>query len=360
MIEITHLSKSFDNVPVLKDINITINKGDVIALIGPSGCGKSTLLRSINLLVQPSGGDILVDGESILKPGYDKTKVRRKIGMVFQSFNLFNNMTVIENIMAGPIDLLKYSKQQAYDVSIELLNQVGLASSAYKYPNELSGGQKQRVAICRTLAMKPEVILLDEPTSALDPTMVEEVKNVIEKLAKQNNTMLIVTHDMELAKSISNRVLYIDEGVVYESGTPSQIFNHPKLEKTRVFIKQLKQLTFVLNTEDFDFSKCVTELYEYCYNNNIDKKQNNTICLAFEELCKQIIAPAINNQEMKVTFEYSKRKNILSMVVEYGKEKFNPENTNDKLSWKIFSKSISSYNYEEIDGKYKNIVSVKF
>ena len=216
MIEIKNLKKEYPNVTPLKDVSVKINDGDVISIIGPSGTGKSTLIRCINLLETPTSGQIILDGEDITAKGTDVRRIRQKMGMVFQSLNLFGHLTVIENLMLAPMDLQGKSKQKAYDKAVELLKRVGLANKALSYPDELSGGQKQRVAIARTLAMDPEVVLLDEPTSALDPTMVFEVQAVIRDLSKSGKTMIIVTHEMNFAKAISNRVFYMDEGGIYE------------------------------------------------------------------------------------------------------------------------------------------------
>ena len=207
MISIKHLSKSFGSVTPLKDVNAEIQQGEVITVIGPSGTGKSTLLRCLNLLETPTSGEILVDGVNILEKGADIQALRRKMGMVFQSFNLFSHLMVMENLMLGPVDLLGRSRQEAYDRGMELLELVGLRDKALAYPDELSGGQKQRVAIARTLAMDPEIILFDEPTSALDPTMVSEVLGVIRRLAQEGMTMMIVTHEMKFARVSSRRGL---------------------------------------------------------------------------------------------------------------------------------------------------------
>ena len=220
MIKIEHLKKEYPNVTPLKDVSVEIHDGDVISVIGPSGTGKSTLLRCINQMEKPTSGKVWVDGVEITDRKCDINKVRQKMGMVFQSFNLFGHLTVIENIMLSPVDLLGKSRQEAYDEGMRLLRMVGLAEKALNYPDELSGGQKQRIAIARTLAMDPDVILLDEPTSALDPTMVGEVQAVIRDLSKTGKTMMIVTHEMNFAKAISNRVFYMDEGGIYEDGTP--------------------------------------------------------------------------------------------------------------------------------------------
>jgi len=231
MISVKNLSKHFGDLVVLKDVNLEIKKGEVISIIGPSGTGKSTLLRCLNLLETPTSGEIIVDGVNLLDKKTDVFKLRQKMGMVFQSFNLFSHLMVIENIMLGPVDLLKTSRQDAFDEGMKLLAMVGLAEKAYAYSDELSGGQKQRVAIARTLAMKPEIVLFDEPTSALDPTMISEVLAVIRKLAADGMTMMIVTHEMKFARDVSTRVLYMDEGIIFEEGTPQQIFDDPQKDK---------------------------------------------------------------------------------------------------------------------------------
>ena len=228
MIELVHLEKKYGNATPLADVNAVINDGDVISIIGPSGTGKSTLIRCIDMLERPTGGKIILDGEDICAPGYDVTKARRKMGMVFQSFNLFGHLNVIENIMQAQMDILSRSKNEAYETGMELLRRVGLANKETNYPDELSGGQKQRVAIARTLAMDPEVILFDEPTSALDPTMVGEVQSVIRDLTSTGKTMLIVTHEINFARAICSRVFYMDQGGIYEEGAPSRYSTTPK------------------------------------------------------------------------------------------------------------------------------------
>ncbi|MEG2138160.1 MAG: amino acid ABC transporter ATP-binding protein, partial [Oscillospiraceae bacterium] len=224
MISIRHLKKEYPNAIPFSDITADIQSGEVISIIGPSGTGKSTLLRCLNLLDAPTSGEIFVDGINITEKGADVSALRRKMGMVFQSFNLFSHLSVIENIMLGPVDLLKLSRQDAYDEGMRLLTTVGLAEKAFNFPDELSGGQKQRVAIARALAMKPEIMLFDEPTSALDPTMVGEVLAVMRTLTKEGLTMLIVTHEMKFAQAVSSRVFYLDQGGIYEDGPPEQVF----------------------------------------------------------------------------------------------------------------------------------------
>ena len=219
MIKIEHLRKEYPNTTPLKDVSVEISDGDVIAVIGPSGTGTSTLLRCINMLEKPTAGRILVNGTDVTDPRCDLGKVRQKMGMVFQSFNLFGHLTVIENIMLSPMDLLGKSRQAAYDEGMRLLRTVGLAEKALNYPDELSGGQKQRIAIARTLAMDPDTILFDEPTSALDPTMVGEVQAVIRDLARTGKTLMIVTHEMNFARAVSNRVFFMDECGIQEEAT---------------------------------------------------------------------------------------------------------------------------------------------
>ena len=253
MIRIEHLKKEYPNVTPLRDVNVEIRDGDVISIVGPSGTGKSTLLRCINQLEKPTSGRIWIDGTEITDPKCDIKKIRQKMGMVFQGFNLFGHLTVIENIMVPPMDLLGKPKQEAYNEAMRLLRMVGLEGKALNYPDELSGGQKQRIAIARTLAMDPEIILLDEPTSALDPTMVGEVQAVIQDLAKTGKTLMIVTHEMAFARAICNRVFYMDEGGIYEDGTPEQVFDNPIREKTRRFIRHLKVLELNIESRDYDF-----------------------------------------------------------------------------------------------------------
>ncbi|MCQ2391511.1 MAG: amino acid ABC transporter ATP-binding protein [Kiritimatiellae bacterium] len=236
MISVRHLKKGFGGVQVLKDVNVEIGKGEVVSIIGPSGTGKSTFLRCLNRLEKPDSGTILVDGIDVTAPKADLAAVRRRMGMVFQNFNLFGNLNVLDNVKAAQCDILGTPKEVAARKALELLARVGLANKADALPDELSGGQKQRVAIARALAMDPEILLFDEPTSALDPTMVGEVLSVIKDLAKTGMTMLIVTHEMGFAREVSTRVLYMDEGIVYEDGTPDEIFSHPQKPKTIEFV----------------------------------------------------------------------------------------------------------------------------
>lgn len=238
IIDIKHLNKSFGSHEVLKDIDFSVNKGEVVCIIGSSGSGKSTLLRCVNLLEVPSGGEIIYKGENILDHNHNIYEYRTKLGMVFQQFNLFNNHNVLSNCVVGQMKVLKRSKEEAEKVAMKYLKVVGMDKYINAKPKQLSGGQKQRVAIARALSMEPDVILFDEPTSALDPEMVGEVLKVMKELAESGLTMLVVTHEMGFAREVSDRVVFMNNGVIEEEGTPEEIFNNPKKERTREFLKR--------------------------------------------------------------------------------------------------------------------------
>ena len=236
MIEVVNLHKYFGMLQVLKGVNTRIKKQEVVCVIGASGSGKSTFLRCLNLLEEPTSGEIIIDGIPLVEQRKDINRLRQKVGMVFQQFNLFPHMTVMENITLAPMKLKGMSKTEAYETARDLLNKVGLPDKDNEYPNRLSGGQKQRVAIARALAMDPEVMLFDEPTSALDPEMVGEVLNVMKQLANEGMTMVVVTHEMGFAKEVGDRIMFMDEGIIYEEGTPQELFNNPRRERTKEFL----------------------------------------------------------------------------------------------------------------------------
>ena len=238
--EIRHLSKSFGNHEVLKDIDFSVKKGDVISVIGASGSGKSTLLRCINMLEIPTSGEILYHGENVMHRGYNVPTYRSRVGMVFQSFNLFNNMTVLENCIVGQVKVLKKNRDEAQQHARYYLEKVGMAPYINAKPRQLSGGQKQRVAIARALAMDPEVLLFDEPTSALDPEMVGEVLTVMQGLAQEGMTMLVVTHEMAFARDVSNHVVFMSQGVICEEGSPEEVFGNPQKQETRDFLARFR------------------------------------------------------------------------------------------------------------------------
>ena len=241
ILEIRHLSKSFGSHEVLRDIDFTVNKGDVTSIIGSSGSGKSTLLRCINLLETPTSGEILYHGQSVTGPKVNAPEYRSHVGMVFQSFNLFNNMTVLENCVVGQVKVLKKDRETARKNAMQYREQVGLAPYTNAKPRQISGGQKQRVAIARALAMEPEVLLFDEPTSALDPEMVGEVLSVMQDLARAGMTMLVVTHEMAFARDVSSHVVYMNQGVICEEGTPEQIFGDPQRQETKDFLSRFRK-----------------------------------------------------------------------------------------------------------------------
>ena len=240
ILEIRHLGKSFGTHEVLRDIDFTVKKGDVISIIGASGSGKSTLLRCINLLETPTSGEILYRGQNVTGPKVNAPQYRSHVGMVFQSFNLFNNMSVLKNCMVGQMKVLKRSKEEARQQALKYLEKVGMAPYINAKPRQISGGQKQRVAIARALAMDPEVLLFDEPTSALDPEMVGEVLNVMQALAQEGMTMLVVTHEMAFARDVSSQVVFMHQGVICEQGTPAQVFGAPQQQETKEFLARFR------------------------------------------------------------------------------------------------------------------------
>lgn len=239
IVDIRHLNKSFGDNEVLRDIDFSVEKGEVVCIIGSSGSGKSTLLRCINLLEIPTGGEIIYHDENILEEGYDIEKYRSRLGMVFQGFNLFNNLDVLENCILGQVRVLGRTREEAEKKAMEHLDLVNMAEYINARPNQLSGGQKQRVAIARALSMDPEVMLFDEPTSALDPEMVGDILDIMKKLAELGLTMLVVTHEMDFANEVGDRVVFMDQGVIVEDGKPSEIFKNPKEERTREFLKRV-------------------------------------------------------------------------------------------------------------------------
>jgi len=349
MIELKHLCKKYENATPFSDINAVINDGDIICVIGPSGTGKSTLLRCINMLESPTSGQIIINGVDITAPGCDLNEIRKKVGMVFQSFNLFDHYTVIENVMQAPIDLLGKSRQEAYNKAKELLHMVGMDGRAFQYPEALSGGQKQRVAIARTLAMDPDIILFDEPTSALDPTMVGEVQSVIRELAEMGKSMMIVTHEMQFAREICNRVFYMDMGGIYEDGTADQVFNNPKGERTRCFINNLKLCDLQIDTKEYDFLGAVSELEQYGYKYRIPPKTLYCIQSVFEELCQQLIMPKLKDPKMEFTVEYNEATERASVILVYNGDHYDPRQSDNTLSLDILNRRVESMEYEEIE-----------
>ena len=304
MFKVENITKRYNEHTVpLHGLSAEIQKGDIISLIGPSGTGKSTFLRCLNMLDPPTEGRILFEGEDITDPDYDLTRLRKRVGMVFQSFNLFNHLTVIENIAKPQMKLLGRNRQEAFDKGMALLGKVGLRDKPLFYPAQLSGGQKQRVAIARAMAMDPEMLLMDEPTSALDPTMVGEVEMTIRDLATTGVTMMIVTHNMDFAREISNRVFYMDQGIIYEDGTPDEIFENPKKPRTIEFIKKQQKLEFTIRGKEFDFPGMMTGVSELILRTKAYGLPWRHGELVMEELLNEILVPAIDQPDILLSVE---------------------------------------------------------
>jgi len=352
MIRIEHLRKSYGRLEVLKDITVEIRKGEVVSIIGPSGCGKSTFLRCLNLLEQPSGGTIQIEGVDILDRRSDVTRLRQRMNMVFQSFNLFAHLSVLENLTLGPIRLKGVDPALAREKAVELLRLVGLAEKVDNYPDELSGGQKQRVAIARCLAMEPEVILFDEPTSALDPTMVREVLSVIRRLAKEGMTMVIVTHEMDFARDVSSRVLYFDQGVIHEEGTPDQIFDHPQKDRTRAFIHRIRSLTRRFESPDFDLYALNAEVEAFCEKQILPKPVRDNLRLLIEEslhLCRPFLVAG----GLEMTLSHSEATDRTELVWTAPGAHLNPlegDDLEDVLSLNLVRNLCASTDHEWVDG----------
>ena len=294
LIEIKNLRKEYPNSVPLENVSVNIEAGEVVGIIGPSGTGKSTFLRCINRLETPTSGEIWVDGVNVCDPKTDLAAVRSKMGMVFQSFNLFPHKMAVENIMMPQQQLLGVSAKDAYEEALIQLRKVGLESKARRYPDELSGGQKQRVAIARALAMHPKIILFDEPTSALDPSMVSEVLNVMADLAKTGLTMLIVTHEMRLARDLPTRIFFMDQGGIYEDGTPDQIFSHPQKERTRNFIYRIRSWEYSVSAWA-DIYEMMGSLEDFCRRQFMGSKASTRCQLAVEELVTSALLPVLQN-----------------------------------------------------------------
>ena len=297
LIEVKGLKKSFGKLEVLKGVDLTVEQGERIAIIGGSGCGKSVFLRSLSLLEKPDSGQIFIDGQEITAKGAKVDEIRRCMGMVFQKFHLFSEMDVMKNLCLAPMKLKGMSREEAEHKAMELLSQVGLASRAHAWPTVLSGGQQQRIAICRCLMMDPKVILFDEPTSALDPTMVGEVLAVIRMLAKRDMGMLIVTHEMNFAREVADRVLFFADGGIYEQGTPDEIFDAPKREKTIAFINKIKYFSYDITERSFDLMKLQGGIQTFGEKYGLDKNRVYRLQICCEELIYEFLEHSFPNGE---------------------------------------------------------------
>ena len=355
LIQLEHLKKSFENVTPIRDVSCDIFKGDVVSIIGPSGTGKSTLLNLVNHLETADGGRIIFDGQDTCAKGYNINRMRAQIGMVFQSFNLFSHLTIVENLMLAQTKLLKRSRKEACERSMALLQMVGLADKALSLPDQLSGGQQQRAAIVRAVAMDPKIILFDEPTSALDPTMIGEVLAVIRKLARDGMTMMIVTHEMRFARDVSNRVFFIDEGVIYEEGTPEEIFGAPKKDKTRQFINRLQVYETTMRKAAFDPIEQLGRIEQFALRHMVSRRLMNAMLTVEEELCIQIILPVLGSDgEVRLVFEYDDADGgSVGMEATYEGPNQNPLEAGDAVSLALTRLVCQDLKWECVNGRCK-------
>ncbi len=354
LIEVKGLKKSFGSLEVLKGVDLTAEQGERIAIIGGSGCGKSVFLRSLCLLEKPDAGQILIDGKEITAKGAKVDEIRRSMGMVFQKFHLFSEMDVMDNLCLAPVRLKGMSRQEAEKKAMELLSQVGLAARAHAWPTVLSGGQQQRIAICRCLMMEPKVLLFDEPTSALDPTMVGEVLAVIRMLAKRDMSMLIVTHEMNFAREVANRVLFFADGGIYEQGTPAEIFDSPKKEKTVAFIQKIKFFTFDINRKDFDLMVLQGGIQTFGEKYGLESKRISRLQICCEELIYELLAhcyPDRDEVEMKLDISYAETDRTTRIALTCGGAVYNPfDQTEDGLGVTILKNMAKKLDYRQENG----------
>jgi polar amino acid transport system ATP-binding protein len=364
MIKVAGLAKRFGDLVVLKNVDVHIKQGECIAIIGPSGSGKSVFLRSLAMLEKPDRGCIYINGTDITRKKTNLNQIREKMGMVYQGFHLFSHLNVIDNITLAPRWIKKQDKIEAAQKAMELLAVVGLVDKTWSYPHQLSGGQQQRVAIARCLAMEPEIMLLDEPTSALDPTMTSEVLAIIRKLTKMGLTMLIVTHEMGFARDVADRVLYIDEGGIYEEGTPEQIFDNPQKEKTRAFISKLKTFNYEIHSTGFDMVTMNAQIEVFCQKYDVSPKEIYNVQLVLEELIMEIFLKcyAGSQPDMEFTIAYSDKHNDISINMTYKADEFNPlaytPDDMDSLGMVLVKKFSKQQEYSFVDGSNQIMIKL--
>lgn len=360
MITLQNLDLSFGSHSIFSDLNVTIRDGEVVGVIAPSGTGKSMMLRCMTMLQRPTGGKIFLDDQEITAPGADLDNFRQRIGMVFQDFNLFNHMSILENVMSGLVHLQNYDQETAYRESMKLLRRVGLADKAFFMPQHLSGGQQQRAAIARTLAMKPEVILMDEPTSSLDPMAKGEVESVIRMLASEGHTMVIISHEMDLIKHTCSRVLFLYNGKVHEEGTPEKIFDDPDRTQTRRFVQALRVLELDVQSKDFDFIGVQTTLAEYAYRTEISADLLRRMQSILEELFDMVIIQPEENNRMHISLEYNHHSKSISADVHCSGQPIDPDDPLYFLSWPIICKRASEVSLQtDLEGEYTNRILMK-
>ena len=356
LVEVKGLKKSFGSLEVLKGVDLSVVQGERIAIIGGSGCGKSVLLRSMALLEKPDAGQILIDGRDITAAkGSQLDEIRRSMGMVFQKFHLFSEMDVMDNLCLAPTRILKMPRANAEKKAMELLSQVGLAARAHAWPTVLSGGQQQRIAICRCLMMEPKVLLFDEPTSALDPTMVGEVLAVIRMLAKRDMTMLIVTHEMNFAREVANRVLFLADGGIYEQGTPTEIFDHPQREKTVAFIHKIKYFTYEIRERQFDLMQMHGGIQNFGEKYGLDEERNFRLQLCCEELIYELLDHCYAGRkdiDIKLSVSHAESDDTTQIAIDCGGMAYNPfEQEEDSLGVTILRNMSKQMEYRHTDNR---------
>ncbi len=360
LIEVKGLKKSFGSLDVLKGIDLTVQQGERIAIIGGSGCGKSVFLRSLCLLEKPDSGRIFIDGREITAKGAKVDDIRRSMGMVFQKFHLFSEMDVMDNLCLAPVRLRGMKREEAEEKALDLLSQVGLASRAHAWPTVLSGGQQQRIAICRCLMMEPKVLLFDEPTSALDPTMVGEVLAVIRMLAKRDMSMLIVTHEMNFAREVANRVLFFADGGIYEQGTPQELFDAPKREKTVDFIHKIKYFAFEINRKDFDLMQLQGGIQVFAEKYGLDQKRTSRLQICCEELIYELLNHCYSEGEgadLKLSVSYVETDGTARISLSCGGAAYNPFGQDDDgLGVTILRNMATQLDYRLEDGR--NVIGI--
>ena len=344
MIRVENLSKSFGKLTVLRDVSLHIKKGECVAIIGPSGTGKSVFLSCLNGLMTPDCGKIFIDGDDICDRHTNINKVRSKMGMVYQAFHLFSHLTVMENITLAPRKLLRLSAAEAQTKAEKLLDMVALREKANAMPGELSGGQQQRIAIARAMAMDPQIVLFDEPTSALDPTMVGEVLAAIRTFADKGVTMLIVTHEMEFAREVASRVLYMDENGIYEDGTPEQIFDNPQKPKTKAFIGKLKTLRYEIASKNFDFLQLYTQISLFCQKYRITPKSSHSMRLCTEEAVFYLLNNDLASR-IELSLEYSDKNGTVTLSLDYDGPPGNPFDGEEDLGLILLRAKSSQIEY---------------
>ena len=351
LLRVEHLKKSFGDVTPVRDVTCDVFKGDVITIIGPSGTGKSTLLNLINHLEKADSGNILFEGRNTREKGYDENHMREQIGMVFQSFNLFSHLTVVENLMLAQTRLLKRSCREACERSMELLQMVGLTDKALSLPSQLSGGQQQRVSIVRALAMDPKIILFDEPTSALDPTMVGEVLAVIRGLAANGLTMMIVTHEMRFARDVSSRVFFMDEGKILEEGTPREIFDAPKKDRTRQFIHRLHVFETTFGKNEMNVPSAFSGIEQFAIRHMISRNLMYRMLIMMEELCVQTLLPLLSEKdELHLVYEHNESDNSVHVEITYPGPDRNPLEEEDEISLALIRQACTSLSWQRHEG----------